>query len=186
MKACNIALKEWSVACRALEEGRQILLLRKGGLLDAEGAFELEYSHFWLMPTKWHQEANLLKLEHHDLLRSDSPPAREVFRLSSWAQAERVWTLDARDPQAIVKLGRWPHIWSTRYLDVRLGYQPEKPVVIVALRVHILPEPHEIEARPEYFGCKSWVELNQSLSLQPSRPVLDDEEFARRLDEISC
>ena len=36
------ALKEWAVGIRALREGRQVLLLRKGGLRDANGEFALE------------------------------------------------------------------------------------------------------------------------------------------------
>ena len=28
------ALKEWAIICKALEEGRQVVLLRKGGILE--------------------------------------------------------------------------------------------------------------------------------------------------------
>jgi hypothetical protein len=33
------ALKEWAVVCKALEEGRQILLLRKGGIMEYKQGF---------------------------------------------------------------------------------------------------------------------------------------------------
>ena len=29
-----LALKEWSIVCRALEEAKQSILLRKGGILE--------------------------------------------------------------------------------------------------------------------------------------------------------
>ena len=45
------ALKEWAVICRALAEGRQSLLLRKGGIAEAGGAFQVEQPRFWLLPT---------------------------------------------------------------------------------------------------------------------------------------
>jgi hypothetical protein len=183
---CAIALKEWSVSCRALEEGRQILLLRKGGLLDAEGIFNLEYSRFWLAPTKWHQDAGLLKPSHHDLLQSDVLPARGVLRFSAWAEVVQLWSLDAREAAAEDKLMRLDHIWSERYLDVRLGYRPEKPIVILALRVHVLATPHLVEARPEYSGCRSWIELDMPLDTcvdtHDSRAAPGDEEFKQQLN----
>jgi len=45
------ALKEWAVTCRALAEGRQAILLRKGGIGEAGGAFQVEHTRFWLLPT---------------------------------------------------------------------------------------------------------------------------------------
>src|SRR5687768_3845167 len=42
----HVALKEWATVCTALETGRQILLLRKGGIHETGGQFELEHSRF--------------------------------------------------------------------------------------------------------------------------------------------
>src|SRR5215217_7835366 len=56
-----IALKEWATVCRALETGRQMVLLRKGGILEAIGGFELENPQFLLFPTYLHQNLNMLK-----------------------------------------------------------------------------------------------------------------------------
>jgi hypothetical protein len=181
---CAVALKEWSVAVRALELGRQILLIRKGGLLDAEGNFSVEAARFFFAPTKWHQDANLLKPIHHDLLESDAPPQRGVLRLPAWAEVAQVWSLEASDETIEEKLMQLEHIWSTRYLDVRLNYQSAKPVQIVALRVHVLEAPHVVALQPEYSGCKSWIELESGLELSPSHPALADETFARELEKV--
>ena len=77
------ALKEWNATCRALAEGRQIILLRKGGLLDEDGVFALEQSNFWMLPTAFHQEPHLLKTEHLDLLNESTfkPGAEKYFFL---------------------------------------------------------------------------------------------------------
>ena len=45
------ALKEWAVVCRALEEGRQIVLLRKGGILEYRQSFKVKHDRFLLFPT---------------------------------------------------------------------------------------------------------------------------------------
>ncbi|MFW6125399.1 MAG: DUF1802 family protein, partial [Pirellulales bacterium] len=63
---CRIALKEWAAVCRALEEGRQTLLLRKGGIHEEGGRFELAHHQFWLFPTYEHQR--------HDRLAADAGP----------------------------------------------------------------------------------------------------------------
>src|SRR5687768_17442292 len=57
----QIALKEWATVCHALETGRQMLLLRKGGIYEAAGEFELENPQFLLFPTYLHQNLNMLK-----------------------------------------------------------------------------------------------------------------------------
>jgi hypothetical protein len=184
METIRNALKEWSVACRALEEGRQILLLRKGGLLDAEGTFALESARFWLCPTKWHQDANLLQAAHHDLLQNDEPPAREVLRLSAWCEVVQTWALDVQDHATRNKLAQLDHIWSERYLDVRLGYQTEKPIVVMALRVYAVAQPLVVSAQPEYFGCRSWIKLESPLPIENSNPVLNDAVFTSRLAAV--
>src|SRR3954463_8242171 len=54
-------LKEWATVCHALETGRQMLLLRKGGIYEAAGEFELENPQFLLFPTYLHPNLNMLK-----------------------------------------------------------------------------------------------------------------------------
>ena len=50
------AFKEWAVICRALAEGRQSLILRKGGIAEEGGRFRVEHTGFWLYPTYAHQQ----------------------------------------------------------------------------------------------------------------------------------
>src|SRR3990170_4065613 len=61
----STALKEWAIVCQALESGRQIVLLRKGGIHDIGGEFELEHREFLFFPTYLHQNLNMLKSAHH-------------------------------------------------------------------------------------------------------------------------
>ena len=61
----QVALKEWATVCTALENGRQILLLRKGGIYEAAGEFELQNRAFLLFPTYLHQNRKMLKPEAH-------------------------------------------------------------------------------------------------------------------------
>ena len=58
------ALKEWAVVCKALEEGRQILLLRKGGIMEYKQGFEVKHNKFLLFPTFEHQSKESIQLDY--------------------------------------------------------------------------------------------------------------------------
>ena len=47
----SLALKEWSVAVNALREGKQILILRKGGVHRDDNQFRVVHPEFLLFPT---------------------------------------------------------------------------------------------------------------------------------------
>ena len=56
-----LALKEWSIICKAMEEGKQTILLRKGGILEYKKGFEISQKLFLLYPTLEHQAAKYLQ-----------------------------------------------------------------------------------------------------------------------------
>ena len=62
------ALKEWSAVVHALLDGRQRVLLRKGGI--GEKRFELAAREFLLFPTIAHSHAQRVRPEHRDLLEA--------------------------------------------------------------------------------------------------------------------
>src|SRR6202030_431769 len=87
------AFKEWAVICRALAEGRQTLILRKGGIAERGPVFEPEAPRCWLYPTWLHQKAAALVEEGQALLdqvEQDRPPAG-VVRLSNYAEVVGVY-----------------------------------------------------------------------------------------------
>src|ERR1700742_2182632 len=60
------ALKEWSAVVHALLDGRQRVLLRKGGI--REKRFDVAAQEFLLFPTVAHSHAERVRPEHRDLL----------------------------------------------------------------------------------------------------------------------
>src|SRR5438270_7845139 len=87
------AFKEWAVICRALAEGRQALILRKGGVAETSGDFRLEHTRFWLFPTYTHQQRGGIKPNAVPLLEqveAERPPAG-VVRLSHFAEVSGVY-----------------------------------------------------------------------------------------------
>ncbi len=51
-ESCAVAFKEWADVCAALLDGRQSLILRKGGIEEGPGGFRPEHAAFWLYPTR--------------------------------------------------------------------------------------------------------------------------------------
>ena len=181
---CQHALKEWAIVGEALAQGRQIILLRKGGLLDEDGHFALEHSQFWLLPTWLHQERGLVKAAHQDLWelapRAADENAKTAY-LRHFARVERVWKLGENAESALQKV---PHIWSAHYLDLRFGYQPDKTLLCAALRLYVAQAPVRYELRDADLGCRSWVDLAVPIGAKV-RPAIGDAEFDGELERVA-
>jgi hypothetical protein len=176
----GVALKEWAVVCRALETGRQVLLLRKGGIYEAAGEFRLEHRQFLLFPTYLHQDAKMLKPEDREgLERRDAEPTQvrlgaagvvtDIVRLGSRTQ------IDAADDE---------HVWAPPLIDMRFSYRPDNPLYVLLVRAYRLAAPVTVENTPAYAGCKSWVPLGRSIPVGGAEPVLDDEAYESRRARI--
>lgn len=177
----QFALKEWSVTCRALAEGRQLLLLRKGGILDEDGAFQLEHTRFWLQPTYIHQDVTLVQPSHRDLFeksRAERGENRDYILLRYFAEVADVFSLHL---EYEAKLRAAPHIYSANYLDLRFSYKAENPLLCVALRVYDTCEYSRLPMKPQWLGCRSWIELDAPPSIENAPPSLTDDEFAVQL-----
>jgi len=179
-KSLNIALKEWAVVCDALSTGRQILLLRKGGIYESAGEFELEHREFLLFPTYLHQNAQMLKPDYQrgvekrdaepgEILISSAGVVTDILQLQSRQQMDR---LDAQ------------HIWTAPLIDMRFNYRPENPLYLLLVRAFRLAESVTIKNTPAYAGCKSWVPLDQAMDVSAATPTLDDDEFESRRSHV--
>src|SRR5262245_42465127 len=89
----NIAFKEWAVICKALAEGKQALILRKGGIAEAGNTFKPEHKRFWLYPTYVHQQEHGIKPEYAALLQEAEKerPSPGTVRLSHFVEVPGVY-----------------------------------------------------------------------------------------------
>ena len=62
------ALKEWASAVKALEDGTQIFIMRKGGIVEETRDFQVESTDFFLYPTYEHQRKELLKEDYRGVI----------------------------------------------------------------------------------------------------------------------
>lgn len=176
----KVALKEWDVVCDALLSGRQIMLLRKGGISESIGGFELEHSKFFLFPTFLHQNKSMLKPDFAAKVEAHLEEPGTIH-LAGWAEVTDI--VKVRDRSQIDALDA-EHIWTPPLIDMRFNYKPKNPLYLLIVRAHRLAQPTAIQNTPDYAGCKSWVPLESALDEAPSTLAIADEAFAARRESI--
>jgi hypothetical protein len=176
----KIALKEWAVVCSALGAGRQIILLRKGGIYESSGEFEIEHRRFVFFPTYLHQNAAMLKESEGAGL---TPVAAEPEKIEISLAGEITDILPVTDRAAMDALDEL-HIWSPKLIDMRFNYRPENPSYLLLVRAYRLPTPTIISNTPAYAGCKSWVPLEGGIDAEDARPVLREADYLDRTSLI--
>jgi hypothetical protein len=179
----NAALKEWAIVCRALADGRQILLIRKGGIEEIKPGFQVAHRDFWLFPTYVHQKpADLVPevlAEFEEVQRSQPAAGTIQFQLYATV-ADVVKVMDLDRLRALE--GR--HILSWDCVASRFHYRNTPGVHVLTLRIYRRPSPRAVTSAPWYDGCVSWVDLDEPLSTEGCAPVLSDAEFDARLADI--
>ncbi|MDE1763740.1 MAG: DUF1802 family protein [Thaumarchaeota archaeon] len=174
------ALKEWATVVKALENGNQTVLLRKGGILETASGFRVEAAKFALFPTYEHQDNASLKSQYYGYLADarENQPREGYNTVTSIAEV-----VEERDISSIEKLEQLSHfhIWSDFYIVERMNWMPSKPMKAVFLRTYRI-SPTEIPVLPDYHGCKSWIELN--VNPEAGKAVLTDAELESQLEEF--
>ncbi|WP_422748166.1 DUF1802 family protein [Mycobacterium sp. WMMD1722] len=163
------ALKEWSAAVHALLDGRQTVLLRKGGI--GEKRFSLTAERFLLFPTVAHSHAERVRPEHRDLLAPAAPDST-AEQIIVRAGARVVAAVEVRHPEAIGELESL-HIWTTQSVQAdRLDFRPKRRLAVLVVQVSPLLEPVTVARTAQHGGCTSWVDL--SVTARWGEPVHGD------------
>lgn len=180
----TLALKEWGAVVHALLDGRQTVLLRKGGIhekrFDVPAGTAAVRAPVVLFPTVAHSHAERVRPEHLDLLspgaadvRDDAFVVRCGVTLVDVVEVTRPEGLDA-----ILDT----HVWTGDSIrEDRIEFRPRVPLQALVVRAVELPEPLTVPRLDEYGGCKSWVDLPVSWDGRRGRQVLPD----ARLQEIA-
>ena len=126
------ALKEWSAAVHAMLDGRQTVLLRKGGI--GEKRFDLEASEFVFFPTVAHGHADRVRPEHKDLVGASASDSTEDEILIR-AGAKVVAAIEVNDPDGLEGIAQH-HIWTTDSVRAdRLDFRPRHRLAVLGCRL---------------------------------------------------
>lgn len=196
----RLAFKEWDVVVAALEQGRQAILIRKGGLDDPEQRLPVPRGRFWLYPTLFHERGLFLKEDHRHLLvpgahRLPRAQAAGLARPEGHARpvapghvrlgavAEVVAAEQAPSLESLAQLCDRT-VWTERYPRLRYRWRPQERPLVLVLRVSALPRPVEVEERAEYGGCRSLVELVDPPDAASAAPVWSEDRLAEEVAAV--
>jgi len=183
-----IALKEWAIICKALEDGKQMLLLRKGGIMEYRKGFEVKHNKFLLYPTFEHQSIESIKAEYKEKIKEISEEHNISYNnnrkkidkndnnfntasniiIKLLAKVEDV--IEISDKFTLSELRDY-HIWSDEYVTMRMNYNPSKPMNVLLLRIYKIRKPLIVDINDKWAGCKSWIDIETVREFQNSHKL---------------
>jgi hypothetical protein len=194
MNIVMIALKEWAIVCKALEDGKQMLLLRKGGIMEYRKGFEVKHNEFLLYPTFEHQSVESIKVEYKEKLKEILEEQNKYYNNNSNSNSNRKEidkdnknfntssnniikllakvedVIEISDKLILSELRDY-HIWSDEYVTMRMNYNPSKPMSILLLRIYKLRKPLIVDIKDTWAGCKSWIDIETEREFQNSHKL---------------
>lgn len=185
----NFALKEWETTAKALHNGEQTILFRKGGI--REPTFTPAADKFLLLGTTFHSDPSLLKAGYVSAeltgAEQEDPKHWPTQKLHTWAEVTGAWkTFDA----SVIELLDPLHIYEPLpYLERRLKWRRNQPITVLELRVFQLNPALEVPTQEEWYGCFSWaaikgMEEQTGLKLKElvknATPALNDASFGEK------
>lgn len=174
----RVAFKEWAVIVDALGTGRQIVILRKGGISEGQGGFQVEHPEFLLFPTLFHQQRESVLPEAQARFDRLELPSAEILRLEYFCRVVAWRKLDSLEAAQRLE---GQHVWKPEVIAERFEWGRSKGIFALAVRTYRLPERMHLTMQPSYGGCKSWIELDYDIEASTAEPVLNDDAFAEKL-----
>jgi len=176
------ALKEWDVVCEALGSGRQVIVIRKGGIAEGRGGLRFEHTEFALLPTFFHQQAERVVPDADFAARqAGSEGERETVEIRH--AASLVWHKVVTDRDTLAKLQAF-HILTPEEVETRFDQKPAPGVQVALLRVYRLDPPQRVAWQKSFGGCRSWAEMDADLESCSRVSVLSDEQFSELEREL--
>jgi hypothetical protein len=136
----------------------------------------MEHRVFVLFPTFEHQNAAQIEQRHEARLQRvvAEAPGAGFTTLTAWAEVTDA--MEVTSDEAVRAIAEFS-VFSPAYAVERLQWRPKKPLHVLVLRVHRLATAIRLDLLPAYGGCKSWIDLESEVALQPSSPALDPRAF---------
>jgi hypothetical protein len=173
----SVAFKEWALVCEALGNGRQSLILRKGGIAEGRDGFAFKHPDFFLFPTWFHEQ----------LGRTTLPPGTEVptqleDEIEIRYAATLTWSRLVTDPVLLSSLREF-HILHDDVVNERFRYDDHQGIHVGFVRVFRLDVPQLLADSKSYGGCRSWLDLPLMDDIARV-PVISNEEHQRRQKKL--
>ncbi len=169
----SAAFKEWAVVCDALGDGRQSIILRKGGIAEGRTGFAFQHRDFFLFPTWFHEQVTKTTLPPDTNL-----PDKREGEIEIRYAVTLEWTRLVTNHDLLAALREF-HILHDSVVEERFRYDDVEGLHVALVRVFRLEPPQRIPEDKKFGGCRSWIEV-PGLEDCTLVSVLSDEEHARR------
>lgn len=161
----SIGFKEWALVCQALGDGRQTIILRKGGIAEGRDGFAFQHPEFFLFPTFFHEQLERVRFPGASL--PESRPNEIEIRYFAQVEEARLLT-DWEEVRALEPR----HILQESVVRERFEYDAVPGVHVAFVRVFRLEPVWRFPNAKSYGGCRSWVELPEPPALLQLQPAL--------------
>jgi len=173
----SVGFKEWALVCEALGEGRQSVLLRKGGLAEGRAGFGFRHSEFFLFPTFFHEQIDKVRGNVAEIPEARAGEIIIRFRAQIVATKEiTLWEQAA----ALEPL----HILAESVVRERFDYDARPGLHVALVRVFRVTPNWIFPDAACYGGCRSWVALPDCPSTIRFEPVLTDAQQERESEKF--
>lgn len=147
--------------CDALADGRQTVILRKGGIHEGRAGFSFAHERFFLFPTRFHATAEQVRVST-PLEPLPEWQVGDVVSITHRVEVE--WAHTFTDWQDVMAL-QDQHIYTEQTVRDRFDWQgrgmASGSIHVAKVKVFELSQPWNFPYEPRYGGCRSWVTLDQ-------------------------
>jgi hypothetical protein len=189
----SVGFKEWAAVCEAMGQGRQSIILRKGGIAEGRDGFSFKYRSFFLFPTWFHEqpqkvrsdplqssldnaERAALNAERRTQASGTVPEGEDLIEINYACQVEEVRTITSWDmAAALAPL----HILREAVIRERFDYDEARGLHVAFVRVFRLEPRWSFANQKKYGGCRSWMTLPAFPNDIRLEPVLSEPEHQR-------
>ncbi len=161
----SIGFKEWALVCDALGDGRQTVIIRKGGIAEGRDGFSFRHREFFLFPTFFHEQINRVRGPVAGL----PEPVPGEITIRYFAQITRAKLItDWNEVKALESC----HILQEDVVRERFEADDQTGVHVAFVETFRLEPVWRFPDAKAYAGCRSWVELPAAPAGLRLHPVL--------------
>ncbi|MEO5754347.1 MAG: DUF1802 family protein [Chthoniobacterales bacterium] len=162
-----VGFKEWALVCLALGEGRQTVIIRKGGIAEGRDGFAFRHREFFIFPTYFHEQVERVRLV--DVVLPEPREGEIEIRLLARVEEARVMT-DWNEVRALEPR----HILREEVVRERFDYDEAPGVHVAFVKVFRLDPVWRFSDAKSYGGCRSWVGLTEPPKDLEFHPVVEE------------
>ena len=148
----RVGFKEWSFVCQAIADGRQTIIIRKGGIAEGRDGFDFGTASFFFF-----RRFSTNSWSRRRLPDAVVPePLPDEIEIRYFVNSRRVARGDGwEEVRALAPF----HILQESVVRERFDYEEAPGVHVAFVRVFRVVYAVAFSRSPRYGGCRSWVEL---------------------------